>query len=156
MENMKLRIANNIMIEVEAIKECRNVDGSLLLAELMTHDAINLAKIIILEEERKKRMNVLLIDDIRNSDFIEVSYGVRPTAEARTFDEGIKALETGKWDILYLDHDLAEVDMAKTGYGIMNFLEANPQFLPKEIVLVTSNPVGRRQMQVVIDKLYRK
>lgn len=91
-------------------------------------------------------MKTLLIDDIRDMD---VTY-IR-----REFDKGIKALkELGPIDVLYLDHDLGEEDPNKTGYGIMVFLEENPQYLPKEIVLVTSNPVGRQRMQVVIDKLY--
>lgn len=91
-------------------------------------------------------MKTLLIDDMRD---------IQTDVIARTYDEGIEALQTkGPFDKLYLDHDLGEDDPRKTGYGIMNFLEANPKFLPGKIILVTSNPVGRQQMQVVIDKLY--
>lgn len=99
-------------------------------------------------------MKTLLIDDIRE-------FGKQipePTGEwthAATYDAGLFALQfEGPWDLLYLDHDLGEADERKTGYGIICFLEANPMFLPKKIVLVTSNPVGRRQMQTVIDRLY--
>jgi hypothetical protein len=79
---------------------------------------------------------------------------------AATYDAGLFALKFhGPWDVLYLDHDLGESDPHKTGYGIMNYLESiedvvKPLLLPKKIVLVTSNPVGRRQMQVVVDRLY--
>jgi hypothetical protein len=91
-------------------------------------------------------MRYLLIDDMRN---------ILCHRIARTFDDGVKALkEEGPWTALYLDHDLGDPDPAKTGYGIMCFLEANPEYLPERIVLVTSNPVGRDNMQVVIDKLY--
>lgn len=90
-------------------------------------------------------IKTLLIDDVRN---------IEATKIARTFDEGISALKEEVWDILYLDHDLAEEDPKKTGYGIMCFLEENKQYLPKEIILVTSNPVGRKQMEVIINKLY--
>lgn len=92
------------------------------------------------------KVRVLLIDDARNikADFV-----------ARTFDEGIYALlNEGPWDILYLDHDLGDPDPSKTGYDIINFLEANPTLLPDKIVLVTSNPVGRKKMQSVIDRMY--
>lgn len=92
------------------------------------------------------KMRTLLIDDLRN---------INATVIARTFDEGIKALKTERFDILYLDHDLADIDDRKTGYGIMNFLEENRHLLPTKIVLVTANPVGRVKMQVVIDLLYK-
>lgn len=91
-------------------------------------------------------MKTLLIDDLRD---------IKADVVARTYDEGINALQNlGPFDVLFLDHDLGEADPAATGYGIMNFLEANPELLPKKIVLVTSNPVGRQNMQVVIDRLY--
>jgi len=93
------------------------------------------------------KSQVLLIDDIRN--FPDV------TKVARTFDEGISALTSQHWDCLYLDHDLGEID-GKDGTGIMNFLEENPQFLPKQIIIVSSNPVGRQRMKIIIEKLYRK
>lgn len=105
-------------------------------------------------------MRVLLIDDMRD---ILMVHDWRKNGHfeiglsARNFDEGIKALkEDGPWDILYLDHDLGDPSPYKTGYDIMCFLEANPEFLPDSIQLVTSNPVGRQKMQVVIDKLYKE
>lgn len=94
-------------------------------------------------------MKTLLIDDLRN---------IPADIVARNYDAGIEALrDQGPFDLLYLDHDLGDYahGVEKTGYDIMLFLEENPQYLPKEIKLVTSNPVGRRKMQVVIDKLYK-
>ena len=156
---MKLKLANNIMIESEALRECTSLLGSVALAELLTKNAIELAEIIVLEERRKNnRMNtILLIDDMRNETSLEaLGHVTMPTRTVRTYDEAIKVLSTeGPFDLVYLDHDLGEDEMAKTGYGIMNFLEANTQFLPGKIILVTSNPVGRRQMQTVIEKLYK-
>lgn len=90
-------------------------------------------------------MKTLLIDDRRNIDVTRV---------ARTFDEGMKALKDGGWSVLYLDHDLGDPDPRHTGYDIICWIEANPDMKPDQIVLVTDNPVGRRKMQVVIDKLY--
>lgn len=90
-------------------------------------------------------MKTLLIDDLRN---------IKADVIARTYDEGIKALQSQHFNILYLDHDLGDTDENKTGYGIMVFLEENPKYLPNKIILVTANPVGRNRMQLVIDKIY--
>lgn len=98
-------------------------------------------------------MRCLLIDDIRTPDMVSLEEDVQI---ARTYDQGIECLREGNWDILYLDHDLGDPDERKTGYGIMCFLEQNIDLLPKEIVLVTANPVGRKNMQAVIFLLYGK
>lgn len=90
-------------------------------------------------------MRVLLIDDVRD---------IVADRVARTFDDGIAALQGEKWDKVYLDHDLADPDPAKTGYDILNWLEANPEHLPVEIFLVTQNPVGRQKMVLLIERLY--
>lgn len=104
-------------------------------------------------------MKNLLIDDLRDVEFVESNWGVKVTEVARTFAEGINALKAGNVDTLLLDHDLACFDdegTELTGYKVMLFLEENTHLLPKRIVLVTSNPVGRAKMQTVIDKLYQK
>jgi len=69
----------------------------------------------------------------------------------------------GPWDVLLLDHDLAsycEGGVEKTGYNLMCWLEENqdihPEWIPKEIKLVTANPVGRDRMQIVIDNINRR
>lgn len=90
-------------------------------------------------------MKTLLIDDLRN---------IQADRVARTYDEGIAALQEGQWDVLYLDHDFGDPDPHKTGYGVICWIEAHPEMKPGKIVIVSSNPVGRKQMQVVIDKLY--
>lgn len=106
-------------------------------------------------------MKVLLIDDMRDLENVMPSYSKYKDftgITARSYDVGIAELKSNSpFDVLFLDHDLASYDEAgreKTGYDIMCFLEANLELLPKEIVLVTSNPVGRQRMQAVIDKLY--
>lgn len=107
-------------------------------------------------------MKTLLIDDLRE---------IKASIVARTFEQGINALKNdGPFDVLYLDHDLGEIDghgsevprsvdgelYMPNGYGIMCFLEANPYLLPKDIVIVSSNPVGRQRMKVIIDRLFKK
>jgi hypothetical protein len=88
----------------------------------------------------------LLIDDFRE---------LNCDKTCRTVADGIKALQEQIWDELYLDHDLGiYASDERTGYDVLCWLEANPQFLPKKIILVTSNPVGRQRMQQALDKLY--
>ena len=104
-------------------------------------------------------MKTLLIDDLREVEFVNKNWNVNVTDVARTFAEGINALKAGNVDTLLLDHDLASFDEEGnelTGYKIMIFLEEHPEYLPKRILLVTSNPVGRAKMQTVIDKLFEK
>lgn len=95
-------------------------------------------------------MRTLLIDDLRN---------LTADRTARTFDDGIAALtKEGPWDMLLLDHDLGDfiIGTERTGEHVMKFLEENPQYLPGSITIVSSNPVGRQRMKVIIDKLYQK
>lgn len=92
-------------------------------------------------------MRTLLIDDIRNLPADRV---------ARTFEDGIEALKNeGPWELLLLDHDLGQED-GKDGTGIVNFLEQNTSCMPKEVRIVSSNPVGRNRMQLVINKIYKE
>lgn len=93
-------------------------------------------------------MRTLLIDDMRE---------IQADVVARNYATGIKALELmGPFDILLLDHDLGSEEPKETGYGIMCFLEENTEYLPKEIIIVSSNPVGRENIQRVIDSLKRR
>lgn len=104
-------------------------------------------------------MKTLLIDDLRDVDFVNDTWCVTVSDVARTFGEGIRLLKEGNVGTLLLDHDLACFDddgNELTGYKVMLFLEEHPEYLPGRIVLVTSNPVGRAKMQTVIDKLYQK
>ena len=90
---------------------------------------------------------------------------------ARTAAEAVALLKTGKVECASLDHDLApehypfsmgnsEIPPAAgagTGYDVILWLEANPQFWPPGGVKVHSfNPVGRERMQVVVDRHYGK
>lgn len=91
-------------------------------------------------------MSILLIDDLKELD--------EATHTARTFAEGIAALAEKQWDALYLDHDLGSMVPDETGYGIMKWLETNPQHLPGKIVCVSLSGPGRNNIELVIRKLY--
>lgn len=92
-------------------------------------------------------MKTLLIDDVRAFSADKI---------ARTYDEGIDSLKQGSWDLLLLDHDLGEEDERKTGYGIISWLESNPQYFPRMVQIVSSNPVGRTNIERVLQKFYTK
>lgn len=96
-------------------------------------------------------LRTLLIDDVRTIG--------DPDLIARNYWSGVTCLATfPQWELLLLDHDLASFDAKgkeKTGYDIMCWLEEHTEYLPKKIELVTSNPVGRKKMQLVIDQLYK-
>ncbi len=92
-------------------------------------------------------MYTLLIDDKRE---------IKCDIVARTFDKGIEELKENKISILYLDNDLGQIrkNGEKSGYKVLCWLEENPQYLPKEIILVTQNPVEKIRMSKLINKLY--
>jgi hypothetical protein len=105
-------------------------------------------------------MKVLLIDDVRTASFIKSTYNIDVTTVAKSFAEGISELKAnGPWDLLLLDHDLSsynEEGDELTGTHIMAFLEDNPELLPKDLKLVTANPVGGRRMQDIWNRIKGK
>lgn len=102
------------------------------------------------------KRRVLLIDDTRDETAPNIM--MRVDLIARNYWAGRQALrELGPWDLLLLDHDLNSYDESGkefTGYDIVCFLEYSINSRPKDIKLVTSNPVGRSRMEVVLKKLY--
>lgn len=106
-------------------------------------------------------MRILLIDDIRLPVLITATYGIEGEFTLATnFQQGIDALtQNDTFDLLCLDHDLAsysETGREMTGYDVMLFLEANPQYMPKNFLWVSANPVGRRNMQAALDSIRGK
>jgi len=91
--------------------------------------------------ESEKSPRTLLIDDIRE---------LQADRTARTFDEALAALQSEVWDHVYLDHDLGDPMPARTGTGICNWLKRNSAQRPKNIFLITANPVGRDRMGQIL------
>jgi len=105
----------------------------------------------------------LWLDDVREPHL----HGALGWVWAKTAQEAIEYLKTGRVKKASLDHDLSpdhypwsEVPLEfceGTGYDVVLFLEANPQYLPSEWTKVHSmNPVGRARMEMVLLRLYRK
>lgn len=83
---------------------------------------------------------------------------------AKTADEAIALLKTGRITFASLDHDLSETATMgtptkgeKTGYTVVCWLEEHPEFWPEKGVKVHSmNPVGARRMREVIEAHYHR
>src|SRR5215469_1648832 len=87
----------------------------------------------------------------------------------KTADDAIALLKTGNVEEASLDHDLTEQQAARggtygvvyddgnsTGYDVLCWLEANPQFWPPEGVRVHSmNSGGAARMHEVIERHYQ-
>lgn len=109
-------------------------------------------------------INVLLVDDLRTWDQVRPGPDTdRYRAIARTKAEFEKLVRYEAWDIIYLDHDLGEVDehgFEFTGMHalaeIERLVEEQEIFAPTYIWLVTSNASVRRTMQTAIDRMYER
>lgn len=117
----------------------------------------------------------LWLDDVRDP----VKFGFIGAHWAKTYDEAIAALQTGKVASASLDHDIGACadcvaknlhigDMRtpettffnrclheKTGYDVVCWMEENNVWPIDGVRVHSANPVGRARMQQVIDKHYR-
>lgn len=104
-------------------------------------------------------MNILLIDDLRIPGAVENKKNIPADAVvARNYNDGIALLQSRKWDVLYLDHDLADFSgpdgRERKGIHVLDWLEEFPEHLPGEIILVTDNASGLGDMRRLVRKLY--
>lgn len=101
---------------------------------------------------------ILWLDDIRHP----WKHGYVGVEWARTADEAISLLSTGKVTFASLDHDLTVAATIgnpapdeKTGYTVVCWLEQHPEFWPVDGVRVHSmNPAGKARMLQVIERHY--
>ena len=115
---------------------------------------------------------ILWLDDVRNP----VPHGFIGAHWAKTYDEAIAALKSGKVEFASLDHDIGACedcvthgyhigDMktaettfynrcphAKSGYDVVRWMEANNVWPPKGVRVHSANPVGRQRMEAVIQR----
>lgn len=101
---------------------------------------------------------ILWLDDIREP----WKHGYVGAEWVKTADDAIRLLRSGKVRFASLDHDLSEAATMgqpapgeKTGYTVVCWLEANPQYWPPDGCRVHSmNPVGKQKMLAVIEAYY--
>ncbi len=103
----------------------------------------------------------LWLDDVRPP----WKYGAMGWQWAKTYEEAVTILKTGKIEFASLDHDLAwehypgsGVDpkdcQEKTGYHVLQYIKDN-NLWPKDGISVHSmNPVGRQRMEQVVYQHY--
>lgn len=108
---------------------------------------------------------MLLIDDMRMPSWIAKTfdsttgkcvdvYDDEEVIIARTYADGIRQLtDNGPWDVLLLDNDLGS---NKEGKDVLAYLEEYTQFLPKKIVLVTSNTAAGSLMYEGLRRLHER
>lgn len=95
----------------------------------------------------------LWLDDVRDPK----NFGCKDWHWAKTVEEAVSAFRTGTVTEASLDHDLGQLSEEDelTGYDVVCWLEANPEFWPPDGVKVhSSNPPGAARMQQVINKHY--
>ena len=100
----------------------------------------------------------LWLDDIRKP----WMHGFLGAEWAKTSEEAIALLKTGRVTFASLDHDLSEMATIgmlqpgeRTGYDVVLWLEEHPEFWPPDGVRVHSmNPAGKQRMQQAIHRHY--
>lgn len=104
----------------------------------------------------------LWLDDLRDP----ANYGCPEFVWVKTAEDAIAAFGTGKVRIASLDHDLTDAQMRiggffgmihddgkLSGYDVILWLEAHPEFWPPEGITVhTANIAGRERMNEVIER----
>lgn len=97
-------------------------------------------------------MNILILEDAeeRNRKFRNNLQGCRVEI-VDNVERCINLLYTYEWDILFLDHDLGHKVFTpsnkESGYGVACWLETNPKWKPKTVVIHSLNPLGVKKIK---------
>ena len=77
---------------------------------------------------------------------------------AKTFEEAMKYIASGKVTHLSLDHDLGD-EGTETGYDVLKMIERamiQVGFTPPEVIKIhTANPAGYRNMRLALDSIHK-
>ena len=93
----------------------------------------------------------LWLDDERDP----VDFGQEGFTWAKNIWDARLYLESGEVSFASLDHDLGPgYSGFSTGYDLINWMEANDIWPKDGISIHSMNPVGRKQMEVVVYKHY--
>lgn len=90
----------------------------------------------------EKNVKIIALDDMRDFPQYEAE-GVLTIC--RTIEQAIETLDSHRFDVLLLDHDLGE-GYDNNGYYFLKRCFDEGIRLPKIIIIVSSNPVGRENM----------
>lgn len=102
-------------------------------------------------------MKILILeDDLGRQEQFKKNLSKHDVTIVDNSKETIEKLKNGKWDILFLDHDLGgQVHVPSgenTGYEVAKFLEENKQFQPENIITHSLNPVGAKNIIAALPK----
>lgn len=67
-------------------------------------------------------------------------------AVARTYDDALRLLSRYSYTKLYLDHDLGEEAINRTGYDLLQVLISLNK-VPPEVECISWNPAGRKRIE---------
>lgn len=88
-------------------------------------------------------------------------YGCAGWTWAKTYEEAVAALESGRVTEASLDHDLSEMATIgqatpgeKTGYHVIRWMEEHGVWPVNGVVVHSMNPVGARRMVEALVKRY--
>lgn len=111
----------------------------------------------LIEASETPHKHILWVDDIRHPPAaLESKCDI-----ARTYDEAIQMLSKHMYTDIYLDHDIASYNKdgrEQTGYDIVLFLvdrKMNNEYVPQNFHILSANPVGRKNMEGVINRYLR-
>jgi len=105
-------------------------------------------------------MFTLLIDDLKTADDIRDNFGYEFDRVVRNFASALEALAERHWDVVLLDHDLADFSgpegAERKGVDVVRWLARpeNRQHIPGSIVCISRNPVGIGNINDDIAMLY--
>jgi CheY-like chemotaxis protein len=105
-------------------------------------------KKILMIDDKKEAIH--MVKDNQADKMIDKYYQEDEVHLVRTYKEGLEELQKKSYDTLLLDHDLGGI---KTGYDILLWLEVNPDLSPDNIILISHNSVGVKNMANVLDRL---
>jgi len=93
-------------------------------------------------------MKILFLDDsdMRHAFIQRVLAGAGHTVDhVETVDEACVAMAAGSYDMVFLDHDLA--DPNSTGEDVTRWMASSPKAKPvKQVIVHSANPLGAQKM----------
>ena len=96
---------------------------------------------------------LLWLDDLRDPHKHPYYYSEKDCLWVKNVQDAIDALKTGNILCADLDHDLGDEDVF-TGYNLVLWMEENNIWPINGVFVHSWNPVGKKRMEVVINKHY--
>lgn len=103
-------------------------------------------------------MKILIVDDEQwRHDLYNKAYIGNEVVSVYSSDDAIKKLQEQTFDVIQLDHDLADEHYQnldgqheKTGYDVACYIEQNPGLWNIKVVIHSLNPAGRNRMYAAL------